>query len=147
LQDIGVRVLRNESYRLRRGDQELWIVGVDDPYSGHDDLPRALRGIPISARPVMLAHYPDFTWKLPPNRFAAILCGHTHGAQVRLPLVGHYARRRIAHTRFSHGLYHVNRTPVFVTTGIGTSGRPIRILSRPEVVVIRLRSAPPAAGR
>lgn len=147
LQDVGVRVLRNESYRVRRGTQELWIVGVDDGYSGHDDLPSAMSGVPSAVRPVMLTHYPDFTWNLPPRRFAVVLCGHTHGAQVRLPLVGLYARRRIANTRFSHGLYDVNHNPVFVTTGIGTSGRPIRILSRPEVVVVQLRAVPPAAGK
>lgn len=141
LQDLGIRVLRNEPHRVRRGDQELWVVGVDDPYSGHDNLPNALRGVPASARPIMLAHYPDFTWNLPPHRFAAVLCGHTHGSQIRLPLIGHYARYTIANTRFSHGLYDVNGIPVFVTTGVGTSGRPIRIFSRPEVVVISLRAA------
>jgi uncharacterized protein len=146
LQNLGIRVLRNESHRLRRGDQELWIVGVDDPYSGHDNLPRAMLGVPASARPVMLAHYPDFTWNLPPNRFAAVLCGHSHGSQIRLPLIGHYARYNIANTRFSHGLYEIKGIPVFVTTGIGTSGRPIRILARPEVVVIQLRTGTAGAG-
>jgi hypothetical protein len=141
LQDVGIRVLRNESYRVRRGDQELWIVGVDDPYSGHDNLLGAMQGVPASIRPIMLAHYPDFTWTLPPRRFSLVLCGHTHGSQIRLPLIGHYARYNIANTRFSHGLYDVNGTPVFVTTGIGTSGRPIRILARPEVVVIQLGAA------
>jgi hypothetical protein len=95
----------------------------------------------------MLVHYPDFTWRLPPNRYAAALCGHTHGSQVRLPLVGLYARRRIANTRFSHGVYTINGTPVFVTTGVGTSGRPLRIGSRPEVAVIRLRAMLQGDGR
>jgi predicted MPP superfamily phosphohydrolase len=142
LEQISVRVLRNESYRVRRDGGELWFVGVDDPYTGHDDLPRALNGVPVTARPVMLVHYPDFAWRLAPDRWAVVLSGHTHGSQIRLPLIGRYARRRIANTRFSHGLYEINRTPVFVTTGVGTSGRPIRILSRPEVVTVRLRAAP-----
>ncbi|HVA92656.1 MAG TPA: metallophosphoesterase [Chloroflexota bacterium] len=147
LQDLGVRVLRNQSHCLRRGNQDLWIVGVDDPHSGHDDLPSAVAGVPASARPIMLVHYPDFTWRLPPNRYALALSGHTHGSQVRLPLVGLYARRRIANTRFSHGVYDVNGTPVFVTTGVGTSGRPLRIRARPEVAVIRLRARGHAGGQ
>jgi predicted MPP superfamily phosphohydrolase len=146
LQDQGIRVLRNESHRLRRGDRELWIVGVDDPYSGHDNLPRAMQGIPTTARPIMLTHYPDFTWNLPPHRFAAVLCGHTHGSQIRLPLIAQYARYNIANTRFSHGLYDVNGIPVFVNTGVGTSGRPIRVLARPEVAVIQLRAASSGPG-
>jgi predicted MPP superfamily phosphohydrolase len=92
----------------------------------------------------MLVHYPDFTWRLPPQRWALALCGHAHGAQVRLPLVSWYLRHRIAQTRFSHGLYRINRIPVYVTTGLGTSGRPVRLLARPEVAVIRLRAIPDA---
>jgi predicted MPP superfamily phosphohydrolase len=142
LEDIGVRVLRNAAHRVRRDSQELWIVGVDDAHSGHDYLPRALRGVPSDTRPVMLVHYPDFAWRLFPDRWAVVLSGHAHGGQIRLPLLEWYARHRVASTRFSHGLYRVNRTPVFVTTGIGTSGRPIRLLAPPEVAVIRLRAAP-----
>lgn len=146
LGDAGVRVLRNEPHRLRRGDQDLWVVGLDDAYSGHDYLPGAVRGVPADARPLLLCHYPDFTWRLPPDRWALVLSGHAHGSQVRLPLIGRYARQRIAQTRFSHGMYRINRTSVFVTTGLGTSGRPVRVLARPEVAVIRLRAAARAAG-
>ena len=141
----GVRVLRNEPYRLRREGQDLWVVGLDDAYSGHDYLPGAARGVPADVRPLLLCHYPDFTWRLAPDRWALVLAGHAHGSQVRLPLIGKYLRQRIALTRFSHGMYRINRTPVFVTTGLGTSGRPVRVRSRPEVVVIRLR-AERAAG-
>jgi predicted MPP superfamily phosphohydrolase len=141
LSEQGIRVLRNECHRVRRDGQELWLVGVDDPYSGHDYLPKAVAGVPSEARPILLVHYPDFTWRLPPHRWALALCGHAHGSQVGLPLVGWYLRQRIARTRFSHGLYRVNHIPVFVTTGVGTSGRPVRLLARPEVVVIRLRAA------
>lgn len=142
LGESGVRVLRNEPYRVRREGEDLWLVGVDDPYSGHDYLPKAMADVPPDARPIMLVHYPDFTWRLPAHRWSLALCGHAHGSQVRLPLVGWYLRQRIAQTRFSHGLYRINRIPVFVTTGVGTSGRPIRLLAQPEVAVIRLRAAP-----
>ena len=140
--DEGIRVLRNESWRVRRNGQDLWLVGLDDPYSGHDNLLKAAASLPRGVRPIMLVHYPDFTWRLAPDRWALALCGHAHGSQVRLPIVGWYARARIAQTRFSHGLYQINRIPVFVTTGIGTSGRAVRLRARPEVVTIRLRAAP-----
>jgi hypothetical protein len=146
LSESGVRVLRNEAYRVRRDGQDLWLVGVDDPYSGHDYLPRAAAGVPPRAKPIMLVHYPDFTWRLAPERWALALCGHAHGSQVRLPLVGWYLRRHIAQTRFSHGMYRINHIPVFVTTGVGTSGRPIRLRARPEVVLIRLRSVAGSAA-
>ena len=140
LQSLGVRVLRNESLRLDRGGEELWVVGIDDGYSGHDYLPKALVGVPAGARPIVLSHYPDFAWRLGPGRWAVVLSGHSHGSQVRVPFLGRYARERIAKTRFSHGLYRVNRTPVFVTTGVGTSGHPLRLFSRPEVATIVLRA-------
>ncbi len=142
LGNLGVHVLRNESMRVRRGDSDLWLVGIDDGYSGHDNLPKALAGVPMEARPIVISHYPDSAWRLGPGRWAVVLCGHTHGSQVRLPFVARFARERIAKTRFSHGLYRVNRTPVFVTTGVGTSGRPLRVFSRPEVATIVLRALP-----
>jgi predicted MPP superfamily phosphohydrolase len=142
LENIGVQLLRNESICITHERSDLWIVGIDDGHSGHDYLPKALVGVPNNVRPIVLSHYPDFAWRLGPGRWAAVLSGHTHGTQVRIPVIGRYARERIARTRFSHGLYTVNRTPVFVTTGVGTSGRPLRILSRPEVATIILRSAP-----
>ena len=142
LGNAGVRVLRNETFRVRRDGRDLWLVGLDDAHSGHDYLPKATAGVPADVKPILLVHYPDFTWRLPPGRWALALCGHAHGSQVRLPLVGWYARHRIARTRFSHGLYLINRIPVFVTTGVGTSGRPVRLLARPEVATIRLRAMP-----
>jgi predicted MPP superfamily phosphohydrolase len=141
LEGLAVRVLRNESMRIQRGASELWIVGVDDGYSGHDFLPKALVGVPSNARPVVISHYPDSAWRLGPGRWAVVLSGHTHGSQVRLPFIARYAREHIAKTRFSHGLYRVNRTPLFVTTGVGTSGHPLRLFSRPEVATIVLRAS------
>jgi predicted MPP superfamily phosphohydrolase len=142
LQDLGIRVLRNESYRLRRDRDDLWIVGLDDAYSGHDYIPNALAGVPQDAKPLVLSHYPDLAWRLGPDRWAAVLSGHAHGSQVRLPIVARYATQHVAKTRFSHGLYEINRIPVFVTTGIGTSGRPVRLFARPEVATIVLRAVP-----
>jgi predicted MPP superfamily phosphohydrolase len=144
LTGLGVRVLRNESMRIRHDASDLWLVGIDDGYSGHDYLPKALIGVPVDARPIVISHYPDSAWRLGPGRWAVVLSGHTHGSQIRLPFIARYARERIAKTRFSHGLYCVNRTPVFVTTGVGTSGHPLRIFSRPEVATIVLRAAPAA---
>jgi predicted MPP superfamily phosphohydrolase len=138
LEHAGIRVLRNAATFLERGADRLWIVGLDDAATGHDYLPRALEGVPPDARPLLLVHYPDFTWRLAPGRWALALSGHAPGSQVRVPLVAKYLREHIAHTRFSHGLYRINGIPVYVTTGIGTSGRPLRLFAPPEVAVISL---------
>jgi uncharacterized protein len=142
LADIGIQVLRNQSCSIMRGEDHLWIVGIDDAHSGHDFVPAALAGVPTTATVVVLSHYPDLAWQLGPDRIAVVLAGHAHGSQIRLPFIGRYARERVARTRFSHGVYRINGTPVFVNTGIGTSGRPLRIMSRPEVATIVLRAVP-----
>jgi len=139
---VGATVLRNGSHVVRRNGVELWFVGVDDAYSGHDFLPKAIEGVPHGARPIVLSHYPDFAKRLGPGRWALVISGHTHGSQVRLPILGRLLRERIAKTRFSGGMYRVNRIPLFITTGVGTSGRPLRLLARPEVVAITLHAAP-----
>jgi predicted MPP superfamily phosphohydrolase len=138
LEGAGICVLRNAATFIERQGERLWIVGLDDAATGHDYLPRALEGVPSGARPLLLVHYPDFTWRLAPGDWTLALCGHAHGSQVRVPLVAKYLRERIARTRFSHGLYRINGIPVYVTRGIGTSGRPLRLFAPPEVALIRL---------
>jgi predicted MPP superfamily phosphohydrolase len=82
----GVHVLANTAQVVYGG--RLAIAGVDDPATGRDDPERALARVPASACCLLLAHSPDVALHLGTRRPDLILAGHTHGGQVRLPLVG-----------------------------------------------------------
>ncbi len=155
LENAGVTVLRNQHHLLTVGDARLCVVGIDDMGSAglsahhaapHDDLPAALVGSPLSGPVrVLLAHNPDFAMGPVFARETArrpihlVLSGHTHGGQVRLPLVG--APRLPSRYRllFGGGLVRVAGTWVHVSRGAGTAWS-VRFNCPPEVNVITLRA-------
>jgi hypothetical protein len=124
---VGVRFLVNTG-ELARGD--LWIAGVDDPMSGHADFGAALSSAPPGAAKIALLHSPEVFDTIQTD---LALAGHTHGGQVRLPIVGSVWRPP-GSGRFDRGWYG----KLFVSQGIGTSLLPVRFLCRPEIAVIRV---------
>jgi predicted MPP superfamily phosphohydrolase len=138
----GIQPLVNAAYHLRAGGADLWIAGVDDLTQGTPDLSTALAGVPAGALTILLAHNPDF-WLAPESgRADLVLAGHTHGGQIRLPLVGaihtqgtHLARRRAA------GWFQRGASRMFVSRGVGES-LPLRLGVRPQAALIRLIPVP-----
>ncbi len=141
LERIGATVLRNRSLALEQGGQHVWVAGVDDLRSHQANLQQALAGIPIDEVKILLAHNPDFA-----DRVSRVepyidlqLSGHTHGGQVKLPLLGPPALPH-NHKEWLAGLYNVNGMWLYVNRGIGMSSIAHRLNVRPEVSVITLRS-------
>ena len=84
---------------------------------------------------IFLTHYPDKANQLTNASFDAILAGHSHGGQVRVPFYG--ALVRMAGAReFQQGLYETDTGPLYVNRGLGTFFLDIRFLCRPEITVI-----------
>jgi len=92
---------------------------------------------PETTRHLLLVHYPHYAVRLAeqPLDFDLILAGHSHGGQVRLPLIGAVAVP-YAVGRYDLGRYETPAGPLYVTSGIGTSAFPMRLNCRPEIVVI-----------
>jgi len=141
LRGAGVTMLANESVAIERDGRRLWLAGCGDPYCLRDDLPRTLRSVHDGEPCVLLCHSPDIVDHPLAPRAALVLCGHTHGGQVRLPLVGpiyapcHRPRER------SRGLVRVAGTLMYANRGIGASNI-LRFHCPPEVALITLRCSP-----
>jgi len=156
LEAAGVTVLRNCCRERSVGTARLAIIGVDDVgTTGFSlfhvkptaDLAAALAGCPPEGVfRLLLLHNPDFVLDTAFVRETAgrpihlVLAGHTHGGQVRLPLIGapHIPSR--FGQLFSGGLVEVAGTRVYVSRGIGASW-PLRFGCRPEVNLLTLRRA------
>ena len=136
----GVEVLSNASTVLRRGGESLQLAGVDDWGWGKADFSRALRGVDLARPSILLSHEPAVL-DMPETRgVSLVISGHTHGGQIRLPLVGAPARF-IEEFRYLSGLFEREGTRLYVSRGTGMIGLPVRIGARPEVAVLRLRRA------
>lgn len=144
LRDRGVAVLRND-HRLVR--PELVVAGVDDTWSRRANLDRALAGAPAGAFTVLLAHDPDLFPHAAERGVALTLSGHTHGGQFAVPLLARRYNLANLVTRYTSGLYREGASALFVNRGVGTSGPPIRIGTRGEIVEVTLRAAPHGRSR
>jgi hypothetical protein len=110
------------------------------------NLARAIARVPPGKPVVALAHEPYAFATLPP-RAAVLIAGHTHGGQIKLPIVG--ARPADAYLNAHlRGLYVEHGQTMIVSSGVGTSILPLRIGVPPEIVEIELVPvrAPPLRG-
>jgi predicted MPP superfamily phosphohydrolase len=98
--------------------------------------PNCLQPEPGGKR-VALIHYPAWFPNLGPHRFDAILAGHSHGGQVRLPFVGALVKP-FGVEGYELGLYRTPAGPLYVGAGIGWFYLPVRFRCRPEITLIEL---------
>ena len=145
----GVELLYNSSARLMIGGAGLTLVGIDDPVAGEPDLAAAVRGLDAADAAIWIVHAPGFVDGVPRDRFpapAAILAGHTHGGQIRLPFYAPYTP--YGSGRFVAGWYRDTLAPLYVSRGIGTVEIPARLFCPPEVALFTLsRGEPPSTAR
>ena len=88
---------------------------------------------------IAFTHNPDIFPNLP-ERVPLLLAGHTHGGQIRFPLIGTVAEASDFGERYVRGHVVENNHHLFVTTGIGTSVLPVRFGVTPEIVLLTLKS-------
>ncbi|MBE0598757.1 MAG: metallophosphoesterase [Desulfuromonadales bacterium] len=136
-----ISLLINERRDLELQGVPLSVLGLDYP-SAADTLQQLQKEADPGRLNLLLSHVPAFSHDLLDGRIDLILCGHTHGGQVRIPLVHPFYLPRFS-GRFVDGMYQVGDTdtPLYVTRGIGTSIFPIRFLCRPEITLLRLVAA------
>ena len=134
LAQAGVHILTNRSVRLR---PDLALAAVDDLWWGEPDLERALSG--LQGTPTLLmSHNPDLLPQVP-GWVGLTVSGHTHGGQVRLPLLGAPVVPSRFGQRFAQGFVTGDLgARGFVSRGLGVSGLPVRNLCPPEVVILEL---------
>jgi len=135
----GVTVLNNRSVRLGLSTPPVYLVGVDDPHHEWHDVDAALRDVPADAFKILLAHSPDVIGDAASHGVHLILCGHTHGGQIRLPSVGAVVTQTRVSRKYSWGLSRKRGTLMFTTSGVGWTFIPLRLNCPAEVVSITLR--------
>ena len=155
----GIVMLRDESVRLKIAGSRLRLLGIEDTgYTGYNFpllssthkfsrqwlhktgvLGRLLGPIPESEPRILLVHNPDFVAMLPPGRIDLVLSGHTHGGQVRLPLLGTPILPSCFGNRHASGwIRGSNGTVGYVNRGLGMWPIRLRWNCRPEVTYFRV---------
>jgi predicted MPP superfamily phosphohydrolase len=138
LERDGWTHLRNRRVTRKVAGVPMDVVGLDDPHIERHDL-RAAVGLDPSAFGLAVVHSPDPAPELAALGYDLVVCGHTHGGQVRLPLAGALVTNSSIPIRFGMGLSRFGRTFLHVSPGLGTSKfAPFRFLCRPEATLLEL---------
>jgi predicted MPP superfamily phosphohydrolase len=132
--------LNDERRELRIGGMPIDIVGIADARVERIRAHAMMRQITAARPALVLAHDPYWFQHLPPGPHL-MLSGHTHGGQIRLPGIGALTTKSHAPRSWSYGLIVDNGRRLYVTSGLGTSGVPVRIGIRPEFVLIEIIGA------
>jgi hypothetical protein len=146
LQSNAIPVLRNGSVSMERDGKRLWLSGVDDVLAGKPDLDLALRGVPPVEPVILLAHEPDWADYVARHPVDLQLSGHSHGGQVRFPLVGPVYLPKLGR-KYVWGLRRIGPLTLYTNAGIGTVRVPIRLNCPPEITLITLRAGSGGAPR
>ena len=141
LQIRHVAVLNNAHTTIRRGPDSLQLSGIDDWSWNATNWDRAFSGLNAKTPTVLLSHQPTVLDLEQSNGVALILSGHTHGGQINLPFLGAPARFATQDLKYARGLFRRGDTQLYVSSGTGVIGLPVRFGVRPEIAVLRLRRA------
>lgn len=145
--DTPVRLLVNEIVRVQVREYGVTIGGTEvsgwyrggakiirelQDASGHDDVR------------ILLTHLPDTAFLLPADpRVDLVVCGHTHGGQVRVPLVGPPITFSLAPRKVCAGGFHyMHGVPIYVSRGVGWEcgqAPRIRLNCRPEITLLTFK--------
>jgi predicted MPP superfamily phosphohydrolase len=134
----GWEALTNRTEHLVLKGTPVQITGLDDPFLHRDDR-SLLRRSPGAAFAWCVTHDPAPYADAAKAGFDLVVAGHTHGGQVRFPLVGALVTNSDVPRRLALGASWVGDTLLFVTPGLGTGKfAPFRFLCPPEASVLEL---------
>lgn len=141
IEELGIKMLLNEAVSIKRGSDNLWIVGVDDPhYYEADNLSMALEKVDKTNTRILLAHSPEILHSASRSGISYYLCGHTHGGQICLPGgVPLITNTRIGR-RYVSGAWKYEDMNGYTSRGAGSSCFQARFFCTPELTLHCLHS-------
>lgn len=146
IEEMGIRMLLNESVAIERGGEHIHLAGVDDAhYYRADNLQKAGEGIGLGEVAVLLSHTPEIFRQAAHAGFQLMLSGHTHGGQICLPGEVPLTLDADLPRLMGAGAWSYGGMAGYTSVGVGTSIVPVRLNCRPEITLHRLRCEAPAS--
>lgn len=148
LSDKGVTILRGDDDKLYVNETVIAISGIDDPEvnkydSSYTTWEEQLKQVGVNTEKdcfnLLLAHRPEYAEKYFEYDFDAVLSGHSHGGQFRIPYImnGLYAPNQGLFPKLAGGIYDFHGKKLIVSRGLARESTRIpRIFNRPELVVV-----------
>ena len=142
-EDLDITLMRNNWEVIDFGDgRKLTLLGMDCTHHIPTDearLAHLMSQAPNDLPQLFLYHSPELMPQAAAQGIDLYLCGHTHGGQVRLPIIGPLLTSSQLGRRFVMGHYHLGRTHLYVSRGIGLEGMSaprVRFMAPPEMTLV-----------
>ena len=142
LRNQGLTALDNQYTAIDRKGDRMWVSGIADAYYDVPNLPAAIPKRRPNEPLILLGHEPDFADTVAQyHPVDLMLAGHTHGGQIRLPLLPAFFLPAMG-VKYVNGLFSVGpRTQLYVNRGLGTMHLPFRFNCPPELTLLTLQPA------
>ena len=143
---VHLPLMQNDAVLLGEPGRRFWLAGLGDQlahylgpsrFQGVDDLPGTLKKITTDDPVILLVHEPDIFTQVP-ERVSLTIAGHTHGGQIRLPLLPPFWVPSEYGARFAYGHIVERGRHLIVSGGLGCSKVPLRLGVPPEILRIEL---------
>ncbi len=139
MEQAGAVLLFNEAVTVNASGGTFDLIGLDDKSLADGTLKALLSECNSETLNIVLAHEPQYIENYAVADADLVLCGHAHGGQFILPLIGPVvAPDQGLFPKYTSGAYYMDDMTMFVSRGLGNSIIPVRLFNDPEVVCIDL---------
>jgi predicted MPP superfamily phosphohydrolase len=140
LEEMRIRMLLNECETILRGDQLIYLAGIDDAhYYRVDNIEKAASEIPENGFSILLSHTPEIYRQAAHAGFDLLLSGHTHGGQICLPGSTPITLDSVLPRHMGSGPWKHREMVGYTSVGVGTSVVPVRLNCLPEITLHHLQ--------
>ena len=151
-QSFGIRVLEDEFEPFTCNSDTINVIGMTDYFSENvvtKTLAERFDAVPVPYYAqrfnILLCHRPCELEEMSKRGIDLMVCGHTHGGQMRIPFVGGVFTPSSfkLFPKYDMGYFGIGKMDLIISSGLGTSSIPLRLFCRPEITVIDLQGKLP----
>lgn len=139
IRSCGIDLLGNSCHHIQVDNHKNVVICGDEYPWGPELLQTSFP--PTDAFVIVLTHTPDNIYRLSATGVNVVFAGHYHAGQFRIPYLGSVVIPSVYGRRFDHGHFVVNRTHLFVTSGIGAANPPLRMYCQPDIFIVDFMEA------
>src|SRR5215469_11197086 len=140
LEEMGIRILLNESESVSQGGESIYLAGIDDAhYYRVDNIEKAASNIPPDAFSILLSHTPEVYRHAAHGGFDLLLSGHTHGGQICLPGSIPITLSSVLPRGLGSGAWKYHEMAGYTSVGAGSSIVAVRLNCLPEITLHHLQ--------
>jgi uncharacterized protein len=144
LEDMGIRMLLNESEAIQYNNACINLVGIDDAhYFRVDNIEKATSGIALEEFTILLSHTPEIYRQATYADFNLLLAGHTHVGQICLPGGIPITLDSVLPRHMGSGAWKYRAMRGYTSVGVGSSVVAVRYNCPPEITLHHLHPSEP----